>query len=112
MNVFRPNKKTLAPITRSRARFCYDDLFRYLVNTDLLLESGGDLCLRLPEVTLFITRLKHLSVLDDDAQAAVEVNYLQQPLHGCGEYFRRAHFPAELHEASFFVFRTLRFYHG
>src|SRR5216684_5111668 len=77
-----------------------------------LLQPGGDSRLRLSEVPLLVAGLEHLPVLHNDAQTPIEVNGLQQPLHSRREHFRRAYLPAELPEASLFVFMELYFYHG
>jgi hypothetical protein len=77
-----------------------------------LLQPGAYYRTLLPEVTLFVAGLEHLSVLHYDTQTPVEVNSLQQPLHSRRENFGRAYFPAKLPKASFFIFVGLYFYHG
>ena len=84
---------------RNRARLSYVDLLRFISMAYSPVPSKAGLKRKIvltAEVSLFVAGLEHASVLDDDAEASVEAQLVQQALGGGGEDFRLLHLAAQL----------------
>jgi hypothetical protein len=56
-----------------------------------------------PEIALLVPGFQDASILQNYAEAASEVESIEQLLHGCRQDFGRTHPPAELHKSLSFV---------
>src|SRR6266496_1956039 len=71
----------------------------YLVMKSMLIRSGDAL---VPEISFFVSRLQHPSILYHDTDLPVKVQLHQKPLHGGRKYLGSPDFSAKLHKPSFF----------
>jgi hypothetical protein len=95
-------RKALHRSIRYRARFCYDDLPGYLIETEFFKQGSGDEMMS--KITFLVPRFQHTAVLDNDADLPIELDLRKQALHGSRQHLGSTDFAAELGKAGLLGF--------